>query len=212
VSLGCVPAPSPTPVSAGRAPSRKSKTHSNRPASASPEPDRQGIARTARTRLSAWCPVFPRRSADSEWWPRSRAVPWEESTGASAIGVYGDLLTRATADSVPLMKAAFAALLLLFQLQPVLGTVACLGLSDRPAKQECEMPEHSKAATTHITISDVTHQTCQLAAICTLAPPAVPALSKRFDVAVPLYEGAPTLAATLPLGISPAPPFHPPRA
>jgi hypothetical protein len=122
------------------------------------------------------------------------------------------LLTKATVDRVPLMKVAFAALLLLFQLQPVLGTVACLGLSDRPAKQECEMPELGKAPTTHITVSGVTPEHCQLAAICTPAPPAIPALSKRSDVDVPLYEGATTLAATLPLGISPAPPFHPPRA
>jgi hypothetical protein len=109
------------------------------------------------------------------------------------------------------MKAALAALLLLFQLQPVLGTVACLGLSDRSAQQECEMPEHGKVST-HITVSGAIPQNCQLAVICAPAPPAIPAVSRRFDVAVPLYEGATTLAATLPLGISPAPPFHPPRA
>lgn len=110
------------------------------------------------------------------------------------------------------MKAVFAALLLLFQLQPVLGTVACLGLSDRPAQQECRMPDHGKAPTASITVSGAGAQSCQVAAICTPAPPAIPALSKRFDIAVPLYEGAATLAATLPLGIPPAPPFHPPRA
>jgi hypothetical protein len=74
------------------------------------------------------------------------------------------------------------------------------------------MPEHGKAPTTHIAVSDASPRNCQLAVICAPAPPAIPALSKRFDVAVPLYEGATTLAGTLPLGISPAPPFHPPRA
>jgi hypothetical protein len=110
------------------------------------------------------------------------------------------------------MKTAFAALLLLFQLQPVVGTAACLGLSDRPAQRECEMPEHGKASTTQITVWGAIPPNCQLAVICAPAPPAVPALSKRFDVAVPLYEGATTLASALPLAISPAPPFHPPRA
>ena len=115
-------------------------------------------------------------------------------------------------DSVPLMMAVFAAFLLLFQFQPLVGTVACLRLSDRPAKQECKMPEHGKALTTSVTISGVPAQHCQVAVICTPARPAIPTLSKRFDIAVPLYEGAAILEATLPLGIPPAPPFRPPRA
>ena len=110
------------------------------------------------------------------------------------------------------MKAVFAALLLLFQLQPVLGTVACLGLSDRPAKQECKMPEHGQPQMRSIAASGATVQSCGLATICTPAPPAVPGLSNDFETAVPLYQGVATLAATTPLGIPPAPPFHPPRA
>jgi hypothetical protein len=73
------------------------------------------------------------------------------------------------------------------------------------------MPEHGKVSTTQITVPGAIPPNCQLALICAPPPPAIPALSKRFDVAVPPYEGATTLAATLPLGISPAPPFHPPR-
>src|SRR6266404_6762542 len=119
------------------------------------------------------------------------------------------LLMRSMVDSVPLMMAVFAAFLLLFQLQPLVGTVACLRLSDRPAKQECKMPEHGSAATTSITVSGAPAQPCEVAVICTPARPAIPTLSNRFDIAVPLYEGSAILAATLPLGIPPAPPFRP---
>ena len=114
-------------------------------------------------------------------------------------------------DSVRLMKAAFAALLLLFQLQPVLGTVACLELPTA-AKQECKMAEHGQAQTMSVAVSGAAAQSCQLATICTPAPPAIPGMSNKFETAVPLFGSAATLAATLPLGIRPAPPFHPPRA
>jgi hypothetical protein len=110
------------------------------------------------------------------------------------------------------MKVGLAALLLLFQLQPVLGTVACLGLSERATQQECRMPEHGQAPATALTASDLASQSCELAAICTPAPLAVPGFFGSLETAVPLLEAAGPLAATLPLGISPAPPFHPPRA
>jgi hypothetical protein len=110
------------------------------------------------------------------------------------------------------MKVLLAALLLLFQLQPVLGTVACLELPARATQQECKMAEHGQPQTTSISTLDTAAQHCQLATICTPAPPAIPALSNTFETAVPLYGSAASLAATLPLGISPAPPFHPPRA
>ena len=110
------------------------------------------------------------------------------------------------------MKAVFAVLLLLFQLQPVLGTVACLEVPGGAAKQECKMPEHGQPQTMSVAVSGAPAQSCQLATICTPAPPAIPGLSNKFETAVPLFGSAATLAATLPLGISPAPPFHPPRA
>jgi hypothetical protein len=110
------------------------------------------------------------------------------------------------------MKVVLAAFLLLFQLQPVLGTVACLGLSKPAAQPECRMPERGQAPATAFTASDVTTQSCQLATICTPAPLAVPGFFASLETAVPLLEAAGPLAATLPLGISPAPPFHPPRA
>ncbi len=110
------------------------------------------------------------------------------------------------------MKALFAALLLLFQLQPVFGTVACFGLPARATQQECKMPEHGQPQTTSIAVSGAAAASCQLAPICTPAPLSIPGFSSRFETAVPLSSGAATLAATLHHGTSPAPPFHPPRA
>jgi hypothetical protein len=115
-------------------------------------------------------------------------------------------------DSVPIMKAVFAAFLLLFQLQPVLGTVACLGLPARATQQECEMPEHGQPQTTSITPPGAAAESCPLATICTPAPLAIPELSNQLETAVPPHDGATTLAATRLYGTSPAPPFHPPRA
>ena len=110
------------------------------------------------------------------------------------------------------MKALLAVFLLLFQLQPVLGTVACLGLSERATQQECKMPEHGQAPTASIAAGGMATQSCELATICAPAPLAIPGFSASLETAVPLLEAAGSLAATLPLGIPPAPPFHPPRA
>jgi hypothetical protein len=109
------------------------------------------------------------------------------------------------------MKAVFAALLLLFQLQPVLGSVACLGLPARASQQDCKMPEHGQPPATSIAVSGVAAQSCPLATICTPAPLAIPELSNRLETAAPDHDGAATLAATLPYGTSPGRPFHPPR-
>jgi hypothetical protein len=110
------------------------------------------------------------------------------------------------------MKAVLAAFLLLFQLQPLWGTVACLGLAEPVAQQECRMPEHGQAPTTTLAASGAAAQSCEMATICTPAPLAIPGFFTRLETSVPLLGDAGLLAATLPLGISPAPPFHPPRA
>lgn len=110
------------------------------------------------------------------------------------------------------MKAVLAVLLLLFQLQPVFGSVACLGLSETAA-QDCSMPEHGQAATASIVAAAArAAQGCELASICTPAPLAVPGFSGSLETTVPPLGTTGPLAATLPLGIPPAPPFHPPRA
>lgn len=110
------------------------------------------------------------------------------------------------------MKPVLAALLLLFQLQPALGAVACLGLTERAGQQECTMPEQGRVPAAPAAASHVPTQSCELATICTPAPLAIPGLSNGLEIAVPLHEGLGALAATRPFGISLAPPFHPPRA
>jgi len=110
------------------------------------------------------------------------------------------------------MKAVLAVLLLLVQLQPVLGTVACFGLSERAALQECRMPEHGQAPTSHVAASGSAAGSCELATLCMPAPLAIPGFSNRLETAVPLSEAQASLAATSHRDISPAPPFHPPRA
>jgi hypothetical protein len=74
------------------------------------------------------------------------------------------------------------------------------------------MPEHGRPQTMSVAVSGAAAQGCQLATICTPAPLAIPGLSNKLETAVPRYGSAAALAATLPLGISSAPPFHPPRA
>jgi hypothetical protein len=110
------------------------------------------------------------------------------------------------------MKSVLAALLLLVQLQPVLGTIACFGLSERAALQECRMAEHGQAPASSFTAAGATTHSCELATLCMPAPLAIPGFSSRLEAAVPLHATAVSLAATSPRDISPTPPFHPPRA
>jgi hypothetical protein len=124
----------------------------------------------------------------------------------------GGLLSGWPRDSVPRMKSVLASLLLLVQLQPVLGTVACFGLSERAALQECRMAEHGHAPTSGFTAAGATTHSCELATLCMPAPLAIPGFSSGLETAIVLHETAVSLTAPSPRDISPAPPFHPPRA
>jgi hypothetical protein len=110
------------------------------------------------------------------------------------------------------MKAMLAALVLLFQLQPLVGTVACVARSDEAAQHECKMPAHGHALTTQVTSSGAAAQSCALASICTPARPAVPGLASRWETTVPLLAFTGRLDHTVLVGIPASPPFHPPRA
>lgn len=110
------------------------------------------------------------------------------------------------------MKAVFAALLLLSQLQPVLGAVACLGLADRPTPQECPMAEHGAAPASSIAGPDPAAHRCTFAAICSPASFAIPSLAKDLSSAVPLHPDTQIVGAASLHGILLTPPFHPPRA
>ena len=110
------------------------------------------------------------------------------------------------------MKALFATLLLVMQLQPVLGTLACMGLVRQPAQQECKMPEHGKAPSAHLSEqAPVSPHNCATAAVCAPAPLAIPGFAGRLESAV-LLQTTPRIAGyPRPVDVASAPPFHPPR-
>lgn len=110
------------------------------------------------------------------------------------------------------MRSLFAALLLVFQLQPVLGAAACLGLVRLPTQQECKMPEHGRVPAHSVTQTvPVSSQPCPMAAACTPSPLAVPGFGGQLVRVVSLHP-IPTIAApSSPADIFSAAPFHPPK-
>jgi hypothetical protein len=116
------------------------------------------------------------------------------------------------------MKSILAALVLLLQLQPILGTAVCLGLSDR-AEAECQIPEHGAmpehgAAMPQSTVAqpELPAPNCALASACAPSPLTIVSLPENLESIVALYSKPLVMAATTLFGVSSAPPFHPPRA
>ena len=111
------------------------------------------------------------------------------------------------------MKSAFAALLLLLQLQPVLGAAACLGLVEQQATAECEMPEHGTMPSQNVSESGpLSPQSCILAAACTPAPLAIPGLPSQVETNVQMHTAVALAGLDVPIDVFSSPPFHPPRA
>jgi hypothetical protein len=112
----------------------------------------------------------------------------------------------------PTMRSLFAALLLLFQLQPMLGTAACLGLARMQAKEGCKMPQHGSAPSHSFSAAvPVSSPGCAMATVCAPAPLAVPALANQLVRAVPLRSILPIAGTNFPTDIASAPPLPPPR-
>jgi len=109
------------------------------------------------------------------------------------------------------MKTLVATILLLFQLQPVLGSAVCLLSSDRPSKQECEMPGQRTNPQASLLESGSATQGCALASACAASALAVPELSEGQESIIPLQSAAATPVAVTLDGVVSAPPFHPPR-
>lgn len=122
-----------------------------------------------------------------------------------------DLYSESQGSSVAAMRSLFAAVLLVFQLQPVLGAAACLGLVRQPA-QECKMPEHGRTPTHSLTQAvPLSSQPCPMASACAPASLAVPAFAGQL-VRVASLHPAPTIRSDRsPADIFSARPFHPPR-
>lgn len=110
------------------------------------------------------------------------------------------------------MKSVLAALLLLVQFQPVLGTVICVAGSERAPQQECGMSDAQQTTASQVAPAGAASHGCALAIICMPALLAIPGASDHLGAAVPVYSALVNLGATSPRDISPATPFRPPRA
>jgi hypothetical protein len=110
------------------------------------------------------------------------------------------------------MKSVLAALVLLLQLQPLFGTAACLGLSGRASRPDCQMPDH--VAVPHSTVAQTQSPApnCALASVCAPSPLATVSLLESLEYVIALNYNPSIMAAPTLFGISSAPPFHPPRA
>jgi hypothetical protein len=111
------------------------------------------------------------------------------------------------------MRSLFAALLLFFQFQPVLGTAACLLAAKPAAEGECEMPESPTSPVMSVLAAEpVTAHGCAFAWACASAVLAVASFAGIDGyVELPSAEVVSTLSSRL-HEASPAPPFHPPKA
>jgi hypothetical protein len=110
------------------------------------------------------------------------------------------------------MKSLVATLLLLFQLQPLLGSAACLISSERPSKLECEMPEQHATPAGSVLQSGSPSQGCALAFACATSALTVPTFSEGQESSIPLDSVLPSSIALTLTSVVSAPPFHPPRA
>ena len=111
------------------------------------------------------------------------------------------------------MKSVFAAFLLVFQLQPLLGTAACLGLIIKPAQQDCHMPDHEATPPQGVEAQvPATPSNCALATVCAPTPLAIPALAHELVSFVALDAPLTIVRPNTPPEFTSAPPLPPPRA
>jgi hypothetical protein len=88
------------------------------------------------------------------------------------------------------MKTVLAALLLLFQLQPFVGSAACALLSDRPTEQTCEMPEQRRTTPASEVQSGAASQGCALGFVCARTKFAAPSFTGGEESTTPLHLAA----------------------
>jgi hypothetical protein len=110
------------------------------------------------------------------------------------------------------MKLLVAGVLLVFQMQALVGAVACLLSFEQADKQECEMPEQRAAPAASVLESASAGQGCALGFVCARSALAVPSFSEGQESVVPLHSAAAPLSAVILTGVASSPPFHPPRA
>jgi hypothetical protein len=122
------------------------------------------------------------------------------------------LLRETTVDSLPIMKSLFAALLLLSQLQPLVGSAVCLSYSVNTAKQECEMPDHMAMPSHGVAEHQSPLPNCALSAVCAPSQLAIAGLPESSQSVMHLRAEPSMISTTTLFSIASAPPFHPPRA
>jgi hypothetical protein len=110
------------------------------------------------------------------------------------------------------MKAWLTTLLLLVQLQPLLGTAVCLGLAARPGEQDCQMPDHRPLPGTSTAQSTSPAADCSQSLACAPSPLAVVSLPETPATMLALNSQLPITASTTLSSISSTPPFHPPKS
>jgi hypothetical protein len=110
------------------------------------------------------------------------------------------------------MKTTLAALLLLFQLQPLVGSAACALFSDRPGEESCEMPEQRPVTPATELQSGAASQGCALGFVCARTTIAAPSFTGGEESTTPLHLAAASSPVGTLTGIASAPPFHPPKA
>jgi hypothetical protein len=105
-----------------------------------------------------------------------------------------------------------AALALLLQLQPVVGSALCFHDAELAAA-ECTMPHEGRPADSALTAPGTAAPSgCPMMEYCAPPAPAVPKFANRFQITSHVH-GAPALIdLSMAPGEPPAPPFDPPRA
>jgi hypothetical protein len=103
------------------------------------------------------------------------------------------------------------ALLLLLQLDPVIGAALCLE-REHVASEECAMPERFSPAERSLAPAGAqVDGACSVAQLCAQPAPVIAQVDRAFQL-IPLFHRAHPSPDTLsaPRGVL-APPFHPPR-
>lgn len=105
-----------------------------------------------------------------------------------------------------------AVLLLLLQLQPVVGSVLCLHDAEL-GRAECTMPQAQRPAGAVIGMPDTDAAAgCAGMAYCAPSAPAVPIPVDHLALTAYIHPTPLLSPPPLPSGEPSAPPFHPPRA
>jgi hypothetical protein len=105
-----------------------------------------------------------------------------------------------------------AALALLLQLQPLVGSALCLH-DAAVARTECSMPHDGQPARGMLTASNPgAPSACPSMGYCAPAASAVPKFAEQFQI-TSFVHGEPALMdPSMAPGEPPTPPFHPPKA